>query len=166
MNNNALVQENTNTQPEENGAQSEKTFTQEEVNRIVSERLARERAESDKKYNALNEEFENYKSALNSKEIEKRKESVLRSWIKEHQLHPSAADHIIKYGVPIDNLYDFIDDNGTIKNSEELENKIKTAFPQYFPQRREFEYRPSSPEIRSNESGLTSKLNDIFKPKI
>lgn len=33
-----------NTQPEGNGAQSEKTFTQDEVNRIVSERLSRERA--------------------------------------------------------------------------------------------------------------------------
>lgn len=35
------------TQPEENGAQSERTFTQEEVNRIVSDRLARERAKAE-----------------------------------------------------------------------------------------------------------------------
>lgn len=36
-----------NTQPEGNGAQSEKTFTQEEVNKIVSDRLARDKAKSD-----------------------------------------------------------------------------------------------------------------------
>lgn len=40
------VNDNTvNTQPEGNG--TEKTFTQDEVNRIVSERLARERAKSE-----------------------------------------------------------------------------------------------------------------------
>ena len=36
-----------NTQPEESGAQQERTFTQEEVNRIVSERLARERTKAE-----------------------------------------------------------------------------------------------------------------------
>ena len=34
----------TQTQPEGNGERSEKTFTQDEVNKIVSERLARDRA--------------------------------------------------------------------------------------------------------------------------
>ena len=33
----------TNSTPEENGGSSEKMFTQDDVNRIVSERLARER---------------------------------------------------------------------------------------------------------------------------
>lgn len=37
----------TTTQPEENGAQNDRTFTQEEVNRIVSERLSRERAKTE-----------------------------------------------------------------------------------------------------------------------
>jgi adenylosuccinate synthase len=35
------------TQPEDNGAQQGRTFTQEEVNRIVSDRLARERAKAE-----------------------------------------------------------------------------------------------------------------------
>lgn len=41
------VQLEENTQPEDNGTQAERTFTQEEVNRIVSERLARERSKSE-----------------------------------------------------------------------------------------------------------------------
>ena len=36
-----------NTQPEENGTQEQKLFTQEEVNRIVSDRLARERSKTE-----------------------------------------------------------------------------------------------------------------------
>ena len=35
------------TQPEVNGKQAERTFTQEEVNKIVSERLSRERAKNE-----------------------------------------------------------------------------------------------------------------------
>ena len=38
------------TQPEDHGTQSKKTFTQDEVNKIVSERLARERAKSEAIY--------------------------------------------------------------------------------------------------------------------
>lgn len=37
------MEEIKNTQPEGNGTPNEKTFTQEEVNKIISERLARER---------------------------------------------------------------------------------------------------------------------------
>ena len=35
------------TQPEDNGTQAERTFTQEEVNKIISERLARERGKTE-----------------------------------------------------------------------------------------------------------------------
>lgn len=41
--NNVNCQQPTNSTPEVNGGQAEKTFTQDDVNRIVSERLARER---------------------------------------------------------------------------------------------------------------------------
>lgn len=39
-------QDTTNSTPEENGGNGERLFTQEEVNRIIAERLARERAKS------------------------------------------------------------------------------------------------------------------------
>lgn len=41
------VQLEENTQPEDNSTQEERTFTQEEVNHIASERLARERNKSE-----------------------------------------------------------------------------------------------------------------------
>lgn len=47
QNTNQATQTAAATQPEGNGAQSERTFTQEEVNRIVSERLSRERAKAE-----------------------------------------------------------------------------------------------------------------------
>ena len=50
-NNNNNLQ--TSTQPEGNGTQNtEKTFTQEEVNKIISERLARERAKVEENKNS------------------------------------------------------------------------------------------------------------------
>ncbi len=53
MNENENVQALGNTQPEDNGGKSEKTFTQEEVNKIVSDRLARERARNDEGKNSV-----------------------------------------------------------------------------------------------------------------
>ncbi|MGN1134199.1 MAG: hypothetical protein ACI4RN_07080 [Oscillospiraceae bacterium] len=47
LNNTVSVIPQVNTQPEGNGTQAERTFTQEEVNRIVSERLSRERAKAE-----------------------------------------------------------------------------------------------------------------------
>ncbi len=52
------------TQPEDNGTQSEKTFTQDEVNKIVSERLARERARSEAMYT----DIEARENAISDKE--------------------------------------------------------------------------------------------------
>lgn len=40
------IQQSEDTQPEDNGTQTGRIFTQEEVNKIVSERLARERAKT------------------------------------------------------------------------------------------------------------------------
>lgn len=45
--NNTAAQSGTDTQLEGNGVQPERTFTQEEVNRIISERLARERSKAE-----------------------------------------------------------------------------------------------------------------------
>ena len=45
--NNVNQTEPINTQPEDNGVQAEKTFTQDEVNKIVSDRLAKERSKAE-----------------------------------------------------------------------------------------------------------------------
>ena len=55
------------TQPEENGAQSEKTFTQDEVNKIVSDRLAREKAKADTSTHAEEKEIEKRENAVECK---------------------------------------------------------------------------------------------------
>lgn len=47
MNNSGNMNTAANTQPEGNGSGVQSTFTQEDVNRIVSERLARERAKNE-----------------------------------------------------------------------------------------------------------------------
>lgn len=67
----------TQTQPEGNGERSEKTFTQDEVNRIVSERLARDRAKS----NEANEQIKDItdrETALRARELEFEKKTFAR----------------------------------------------------------------------------------------
>lgn len=65
----------TNTQPEESGAQ--RTFTQEEVNKIVSERLERER----------NKKVDNSEYETRLKELTERENKfACKEFLKEHQL--------------------------------------------------------------------------------
>ncbi len=64
-NNTVAEEQQETTQPEDNGTQqSEKTFTQAEVNKIVSERLARERARSEAMYT----DIEARENAISDKE--------------------------------------------------------------------------------------------------
>lgn len=94
-----------NTQPEGNGAQSEKTFTQEEVNKIVSDRLARDKAKSDA-------------TALEmQKEIEKKENAVeCKAYIYDNDLPKELLDVI-----------DTSDKEKFIKNVEKIKPLLKTG---------------------------------------
>lgn len=65
--NNTNAQQQPNTQPEGNGG-SGKTFTQEEVNRIVSDRLAREREKGVQSPSEREQQFNARENLLNCRE--------------------------------------------------------------------------------------------------
>lgn len=68
-NNTTVAQEQLEaTQPEENSTQAEKTFTQEEVNKIVSERLAREKSKTEAIYTQAMNDIEARENAIAEKE--------------------------------------------------------------------------------------------------
>lgn len=80
------------TQPEENGAQSEKTFTQDEVNKIVSDRLAREKAKAE---NNANENIETTKAELQEREAElsrKENEWECNEYIRNNDFPPELLE--------------------------------------------------------------------------
>lgn len=112
------------TQPEENGAQ--RTFTQEEVNQIVSERVNRE-------HNKANNEYDTRMQELTKRE----NEFECRKWLQELKISPAVAGYIDtsnveKFKETVGNLMLIFQGNGvplsgtsSDNNSDEL---IRKAF--------------------------------------
>lgn len=69
MNNNDLNNEITEQPTENNTLSKERVFTQDDVNRIVSERLSKERDKLNKEYAFKNAELEQYKLELEIEQI-------------------------------------------------------------------------------------------------
>ncbi len=93
-NNNQNIQQPDNSTPEVNGGQNERMFTQAEVNKIVSDRLARERAKAaeppvvDEREKALRER----EQALEARETRYKCEDYL----EEINLHEKYRDDFLK----------------------------------------------------------------------
>ncbi|WP_283109385.1 capsid assembly scaffolding protein Gp46 family protein [Thomasclavelia spiroformis] len=69
MNNNDLNNEITEQPTEDNTLSKERVFTQDDVNRIVSERLSKERDKLNKEYAFKNAELEQYRIELEIEQI-------------------------------------------------------------------------------------------------
>ena len=133
----AEIQQGT-TQPEDNG----KTFTQEEVNRIVSERLAREKAKAE---NNSNENIETIKAELNERETalsKKENEWECNEYIRNNDLSPELLEifdtsnaksftEIVEKLRPLLKTYrEPVQDTGThtLNNGVLPSDKLKSAF--------------------------------------
>lgn len=68
-NTNTVEEQQVTTQPERNGAQSEKTFTQEDVNRIIGERLAKEKAKNDVDFVKREQDLQQRELAMTAREM-------------------------------------------------------------------------------------------------
>lgn len=128
-----------NTQPEDNGAG--KTFTQDEVNRIVSERLARERAKNDS-------------GDQTPDPVTEREKQIT---IRENKI--ACKEYLHRNNYPQQLLEVFDTDNET-KFKENVE-RLHKAFPAVF--------EPIYNAVRETNGSITDNANDtlaaIFKPK-
>ena len=76
------------TQPEANGAPAGKTFTQEEVNKIVSDRLAKERAKQEPQADPAAEQMAQREKDLSARE----NRLTCTEYIKENGLDAALMD--------------------------------------------------------------------------
>lgn len=138
--NNTANQSGANTQPEGNGTQPERTFTQEEVNRIVSDRLARERTKA-----------EPTPEEKRAADLEAREAKVTcNEWLAE-----KGYTDDIKAG-----MLEMFDTSNAESFKNNVEKLLKT-----FPAIIEPIHNPVRPTTVGG-GGLSDKLAGIFRPKI
>ena len=139
---NAILEENQRdmnavTHPEENGATGAKLFTQEEVNRIISDRLAKERAKAEPK--------------------EDEREQALKA--RENRM--DCREYIAGKKYPVE-LLDILD-TGNAETFKSIADKLAKAFPAMLKSQTPPPYSPTT-GTEMLWSSLDPAIASAFKP--
>lgn len=136
------------TQPEDNGGKAEKMFTQEEVNKIVSERLAKERSKSEQ--------------AKNSADEQKAAELTAR----ENKL--TCKEYLLNKNYPLEMLDSF--DTSDPEKFKNTADSIYNAFcnktqrqPLPAPMFSDGRYK-ATPKYSASDNTLNTVISDAFSP--
>ena len=158
------TQQQTTPTPEETGG---RTFTQEEVNKIVSDRLAREReklADEDSyraKYEALSKELEGMKAA----QARQQKEDAYRALLKQAGVSEKRIATVVKASAAeIDALE--LDGSGGAVGADQLMDSIKSEWADFIPVTRTEGAPTPNPPTYGNTPSADDKIADAFKPNI
>ena len=161
---NTTQQQTTTPTPEGTGG---KLFTQDEVNKIVSDRLARERekladeASYRAKYEALSKELESMKAA----QTHQQKEDTYRALLKKAGISEKRIAAVIRASAAeIDALE--LDGNGGAVGADKLMDSIKSEWADFIPVTRTEGAPTPHPPVYGYTPSADDKIADAFKPKI
>lgn len=151
--------------PEANGG--ERLFSQSEVNKIVSDRLARERdrltdnSEYKAKYESVLAELNDLKAA----NLHRQKADVYRALLRQANINEKRMDTIIKASrEAIDALE--LDERGAAIGAEKLVKDIQAEWSDFVLITETYGAQISHPPYSPYYSGEGDKIADAFKPKI
>ena len=158
MNNNTRQQ--TTPTPEGTGG---KTFTQDEVNKIVSDRLARERekladsSEYKAKYEAVQKELEGMKAAR----LHQQKEAVFRELLAKANIYEKRIATVVKASAAEIEALE-LDERGKAVGADKLVETIKSEWADFVTTT----VGAKVPHPPVNDGGGSDRIADAFKPKI
>ena len=158
------TQQQTTPTPEAEGG---RMFTQDEVNKIVSDRLAREReklADEDSyraKYEALSKELESIKAA----QARQQKEDAYRALLNQAGISEKRIATVVKASAAeIDALE--LDSSGRAVDADKLIDSIKGEWADFIPVTRTEGAPTPNPPTYGYTPSADDKIADAFKPKI
>lgn len=157
------TQQQTTPTPEETGGAG-RMFTQDEVNRIVSDRLAREREkladdnEYKAKYEAVKKELEGMKAA----QAHQQKEAAYRNLLAKANISEKRVATVIKASAAeIDALE--LDESGEVVGADKLVEAIKAEWADFVVYTVTKGVDTCNPP--ANYCGSGDRIADAFKPK-
>lgn len=111
------------------------------------------------KYDALKEEFESYKADITAKETKKTKEDAFRALLKECGVSEKRINSVVKVS-DVESIE--LDENGNIKDVEQLKKSVKEEWNDFIPTETEHGAETSTPPARG---GSKMSKEDIFAIK-
>ncbi len=161
---NTNTQQTTTPTPEAEGG---KLFTQDEVNKIVSDHLARERekladgSEYKAQYEAVKKELESMKAA----QARQQKEDAYRALLKQAGVSEKRIAAVMRASAAeIDALE--LDGSGEAVGADKLMDSIKSEWADFIPVTRTEGAPTPHPPVYGYAPSADEKIADAFKPKI
>lgn len=142
-----------------------KMFTQDEVNKIVSDRLARERekladgSEYKAKYEAVQKELEGMKAA----QLHQQKEAAYRDLLARASISEKRIAAVMKASASEIDAVE-LDESGKAVNADKLVEAIKTEWADFVVTTVTVGADVPHPPV--NYGGGSDRIADAFKPKI
>lgn len=106
------------------------------------------------KYNALKEEFNDYKKEVAAKETKAAKKTAYKALLKEAGINEKRIDSVLKV-TDIDKIE--LDDEGNIKDSETLKNNIKTEWADFIVQTSTQGANTATPPANNGKATMTKE---------
>ena len=107
-------------------------------------------------------QFEELKSEISAKETAEKKSGAFRKLLKEKGYSEKGIEKIAKYGGYLDGIER--DENGGIKNSENLVTSVENEWSEYKPVEKASYAEPSTPPKNSADAGsdIAEFANDYY----
>lgn len=154
------IQQTTTPAPEE--SRGERLFTQADLDRVVGERLARERAASSDykaKYEAVKQELEGMKAA----QVHKAKEDAYRALLEKADISEKRIGTVLKASAAeIDALE--LDESGAAVGADKLVKSIKEEWADFVATTVTTGAQVAHPAV--NYASPVDQIAEAFKPKI
>lgn len=151
------------------GKGSERMFTQTEVNKIVADRLARERAkpaDNDADYKALYEAehsaFENFKADLHKQEVKAKTDAALHDLLKGASFSEKYISSVAKCLAAENDIV--LGDDGKIQNADVILSAAKDSFGGFITQTRTVSAPVEHPPVNMAYEDEATRLRKIFTP--
>lgn len=110
------------------------------------------------KYEAIKEEFDNYKKEIETKETTAKKESAFRSILKDIGVAEKRIDAVVKVS-NIDEIE--LDSEGKVKNGDKLKESLKTEWSDFIATTKK--EGASSPNPPANNGGKTTMTKEQIR---
>lgn len=110
------------------------------------------------KYNALKEEFEEYKKTVNAKETKEKKSAAYKALLKEAGVSEKRIDAVMKVS-DVDSLE--FDEDGKVKDKDALIKGIKEEWEDFITTTKQEGAKTSTPP--ANNGGKVLSREDIYK---
>jgi len=120
-------------------------------------------AEANKKYEALEKQFNDFKADITAKQTKATKESAKKAMLKDIGVADKFIDLIMKASADDIDSYEFEEDGKTVKDAEKKKEAYKNSYADFIEKKGIVGAPQNTPPASNGGSTATSRAAELFK---